>query len=218
MWNIYTKVLLRVLGLRTRFPSLLGFLSFVAPWLRGTPRKLEKTRGFRRGRACEAAVRSNPWLRGAFEATVRSKASFSRPLYARKHRSRVLSRPLGVPPRPLGARKHCFLGENTEKTRENAAREGLRGHCVPEIAARALLGVAKVLEITVRSSLGVLSAHRSKSQTKALFEVTSLCLSTRLHFTRLQHCSVHVYAREHTSIYIYIYIYILYASRNLATR
>ena len=68
-----------------------------------TPRKLEKTRGFRRGRACEAAVRSNPWLRGDFEATVRSKASFSRPLYARKHRSRVLSRPLGVPPRPLGA-------------------------------------------------------------------------------------------------------------------
>ena len=85
-----------------------------------------------------------------------------------------------------------------------------------EIAARALLGVAKVLEITVRRSLGVLSAHRSKSQTKSLFEVTSLCLSTRLHFTRLQHCSVHVYARVHTSIYIYIYI--LYASRNPAAR
>ena len=79
---------------------------------------------------------------------------------------------------------------------------------MPEIAARALLGVANVLEITVRSSLGVLSAHRSKSQTKSLFEVTSLCLSTRLHFTRLQHCSVHVYARVHTSIYIYIYIYV----------
>ena len=69
----------------------------------------EKTRGFRRGRACEATVRSKPWLRGAFEATVRSKASFSRPLHARKHRSRVPSRPLGVPSRPLGARKHCFM-------------------------------------------------------------------------------------------------------------
>ena len=74
--------------------------------------------------------------------------------------------------------------------------------------SNSLLGPARIRlrrskSLTVRGSLGVLSAHRSKSQTKSLFEVTSLCLSTRLHFTRLQHCSVHVYARVHTSIYVF---------------
>ena len=133
--------------------ELPGFSSFVASWLRKTPRKLEKTRGFRRGRACEAAVRSNPWLRGAFEATVRSKASFSRPLYARKHRSRVPSRPLGVPSRPLGARKHCLMVPSRLLfARKRCSRGSSRPLCARRPCSR-------VFAATVRSksSFGVVS-------------------------------------------------------------
>jgi|AACY02.13.fsa_nt_gi hypothetical protein len=148
------------------------------------------------------------WLRAASEplgAQVRKcrTGAASEPLGARKCRTGAASEPLGV--------RKCRTGAASEplsvrKCRTGAALEppGAR-KCRTGAASEPLNWRSKMQEALRWGRLALKECgQRGCSKRQSLLSVSSVLLFS------VPLCSVHGYARVHTSIYIYIYIYMVF--------